>query len=208
MKLSWSKVLGVLGAVFIAALAANAQVPGVNSTLNSVFTLAYDNSTMKPTYSAGRSGIVAAASPTDICVLQGSSSKTLKIRRVMFGGLSTGVVAEPVLLVKRTTANVGGTSTLADVTAYDTASAASAATLRVYTANSVLGTPVAEFADPLIVFGTIAAPVAPTYLVYGDLGQPIVLRGTSQYLAVNLGGFAPSSGTISCWFEWTEDSDS
>ena len=89
-----------------AVLAVQAQVPGVNSTLNSVFTLAYDNSTMKPTYSA--SGVVTpVASATDICTLQGSATKNIRVRRVLVAGIGFAVNAEPVSIVKRSTADTG-----------------------------------------------------------------------------------------------------
>ena len=68
-----TKLLCGFAALLTAALAAQAQVPGVNSTLQTVFTLAYDNSTMKQTFSSSKTFVPAAAA-TDVCTLNGSAT--------------------------------------------------------------------------------------------------------------------------------------
>jgi hypothetical protein len=201
------------GAAFIAALlAANAQVPGINSTLNSVFTLAYDNSTMKPTYSA-TSNITLASATQDFCLLTGSATKTVKVRRVALSGIASAVVSDPVYIMKRSTVPTSGTGTKPTIGPYDstnslTGSTSNAATAvaEVFTANPTSGTLVAEIASRYFTFGNLSTGVgALTEFAFGDLGSPIVLRGITQSVAVNLAGLTFASAQVSCTFEWTEE---
>lgn len=203
-------LLAGLGAVLVAALAANAQVPGVNSTLNSVFTLAYDNSTMKPTYSASGGSASLPTSSTAVCGMAGSSTKVIKVRRIMLSGGATAVVTEPVAIQKRSTANSNASGTPLALTQvpYDANnSAGTAAFVDIWQAAPTLGTLVGVLADPFITFSnyTTGTSNGTQTLVFGQLGQPIVLRSTSQMVEVNLGGSAPSGLSLSCTFEWTEE---
>lgn len=206
MKL-WQKLLTSVAALATAALVAHAQVPGVNSTLNSVFNLVYEASTSKPSYVAWQSGLVPAASATDVCVLKASTSKTMRIRRVFLGGITGTATTDPVNLIKRSSANSSGTSSTQQIIALDTTFAATTAVFTTYTANPSLGTPIGEIADPYVFWGnlTTTAP-AITTLEFGARASPVYLR-SGQYLAINLNGLTYSSGQMTCGFEWTEDTD-
>ncbi|TXH51065.1 MAG: hypothetical protein E6Q97_19180 [Desulfurellales bacterium] len=197
----------VVASLLTAVAVVQAQVPGVNSTLNSVFTLAYDNSTMKPTYSATVAGIAAVSSQTDMCSLQGSATKTLKVRRVWFDNLSTGAVTtEPITILTRTTANSGAGSAMIK-SRYDTNNAASTTALaEVWTAAPTTGTLGSIILDYPWTFGGTTALDRPMVVDFGRLGSPVVLRGVAQSIAINLSGIT-LTGTVSCTFEWTEDSD-
>lgn len=204
-----TKLLCGLVAASVAVLAAQAQVPGVNSTLNSVFTLAYDNSTMKQTFSATRAGITAVASQTDMCSITGSATKTVKVRRIFFNNESASAVAEPVSIVKRSTANTGSGTALA-VVPYDSNNAATSVALaEVWTAAPTVGTQVGILADVILPFGWVSSATvnslpAPYAFTFGALGQPIVLRGAAEQVSINLSGIT-LTGTVSCTFEWTEE---
>lgn len=197
--------LAILGS---GLLVAQGQVPGVNSTLQSMFTLAYDNSTMKPTYSASIAGLTAVSSQTDQCTLNGSATKTLKVRRIFFSNVPTTAVAEPIAILKRSTANTGAGGAITKV-AYDTSNAASTSALAEYwTAAPTLGTLIGVISDLVFNFPiSTTGPAGPAVMVYGQLGQPIVLRGVAQAVSINLSGIT-FTGTVGCTFEWTEDSDS
>lgn len=203
MKLR-TTLLAVVGATAIAALAAQAQVPGVNSTLNSVFTLAYDNSTMKPTYSATVSGIAAVAAQSDMCSLAGSASKTMKVRRIYFSNVPTTAYTEPVAIVKRSTASTGAGTAIPTVTYDSINSATTAALAEVWTAAPTVGTLVGVLADLALPFGISTSANVPYLFEFGRLAQPIVLRGVAQQVAVNLSGIT-FTGTVGCTFEWTEE---
>ncbi len=184
------------------ALAVNAQVPGVNSTLASVFTLAYDNSTMMPTYAATVAAAPAVASQTDMCSLYGSASKTIKVRRIWFSNVPTAAVTEPIAIVKRTTAATGAGAAMT-VGSYDSSNpATSSAKAEVWTAAPTVGTLGAVISDLPYAFPLLGVK-DPVLLTYGELGQPIVLRGVAQSVNINLNAIT-LTGTVGCTFEWTE----
>ena len=207
-------LFGGLAAAVTVVLAANAQVPGVNSTLNSVFTLAYDNSTMKPTYSATRAGIVPDSAATDICTLSGSATKTVKVRRIAISGYTATAQTDPVAIIKRSTANTGGTGVALSAIAYDSTNSLTGSTTNTatavaeaFTGNPTIGTQAGMIADVYIGFGAPTnASEAPHEAVFGTLGSPVVLRGIAQMLTVNLNGLTYAAPVgMSCVFEWTEE---
>jgi hypothetical protein len=207
MKLR-SYILAAIAVIATAALAVQAQVPGVNSTLNSVFTLVYDASTMKPTYSATSAFSPTATAATDVCILNGSATKTIKVRRIYFNALATTAVSDPIAIIKRSTANSGGTSVGLSEIALDSTSAAASAAALTYTANPTVGTAVGTIADPYFSIGNLTtggAQAFPSQLLFGELGSPIVLRGAAQSVAVNLNAASFPGIVASCTFEWTED---
>lgn len=196
----------LLGAAIVltGALVAQGQVPGVNSTLNSVFTLAYDQSTMKPTYSASSSLFTVASAATDVCTLQGSATRVVKVRRVLVAGNATAQATEPVEAFKRSTAATTGTSVILASVPYDSINAASGAVAERYSVNPTVGTVVGLLQTQSLTyaFQTIGAPIIFTF---GALGQPVVLRGVAQNLAINLAGLTVAGAQITCTFEWTEE---
>lgn len=207
MNLRTKLLCGVVAAL-TAALAAQAQVPGVNSTLNSVFTLAYDNSTMKPTYSASQTNIAIVASQTDMCTLTGSATRRVKVRRIFFSHVPTTTISEPIAIVKRSTANTGAGTALPTVS-YDSANAATTVGMaEVWTAAPTVGTLAGVIADVIVGFPVSAAATLnyPYVFEFGKLGQPIVLRGVAQSVSINLSGVT-FTNVVGCTFEWTEDND-
>lgn len=214
MKLRYSIFAAAVAALLSGLLVAQAQVPGVNSTLTSVFTLAYDNSTMKPTYS-GTGYTTVVASPTDICLLNGSATKTVKVRRVILGGIATNVGSFPIAIVKRSTANSGGTPAAVTEVPYDsvnsltpTVANAATAAMITYTTNPTTGTSVGVVADPMLTFNNATTGISGNSMLeyrFGQLGSPIVLRGVAQGLAVNGNAVSITGGILQCTFEWTEE---
>lgn len=206
MKLR-SILLAAAASLVTGVLVSQAQVPGINSTLNSVFTLAYDNSSMKPTYSASAPQFATAASATDICILNGSATKTVKVRRIMVGLWGSAVVTEPVSIVLRSAANTAGTGAVVAGVSYDSSNSAATAQAESWTANPTLGTLTGLIADlpDTIGLSSSAGAVPTESYTFGELGQPIVLRGTAQGVAVNLSGITIAGGQATCFFEWTEE---
>lgn len=201
MKLR-SYFLGAVALLGTSALAVNAQVPGVNSTLATVFTMAYDNSTMMPTYSATIAGQTAVASATDQCTLTGSASKTVKVRRIFFTNVPTVAASEPIAIIKRSTASTGAGSTI-PTGAYDSANPTSTVGLaEFWTAAPTVGTQQSVVADLIYSFAVAGTNVVRVF-TFGELGQPVVLRGVAQSVSVNLNA-TTFTGTVGCTFEWTE----
>jgi len=203
MKLK-SLLLATAAGLISSVLVAQGQVPGVNSTLQSIFTLAYDNSTMMPTYSAAAGPFNMAASATDVCLMYGVAGKTIKIRRIAVGGISGAVISEPVSILKRSTAHSGGTATQLIPAPYDSGSPASLVLAENFTVNiTSLGTLQAEISDIFQPFAPTTTVNSPTIYTFGQLGSPLVLRGIAQSAVVNMNQ-ATFAGSLTCTFEWTE----
>lgn len=200
------KLLCGIAALLTGAMVAQAQVPGVNSTLNSVFTLVYDQSTMKPTYSATSGMFTVASAATDVCSVAGSATKTVKVRRVSISAVATAVVTEPVELIKRSAVVSGGTQTADPVTTYDSINVASTVLAEHFTGNPTVGASVGPIAFNFIGFANFTTGLGTQFIFeLGQRGQPVVLRGVAQSLTVNLLGITPSGAQMNCTFEWTEE---
>lgn len=160
-------------------------------------------------------GVIAlssfAASPTNIGILVGSGTKTVKVRRIRYLVKATAVGLIAALSANRqSTDDSGGTSTTPTKVSRDTNNASATATLRQYSANPTVGTVVG------IVSGVTAIQVPATGggvysglydLPLGDIGdQALTLRGTSECLGFHLNTVSPPAGTIlSIEVTWTEE---
>ena len=149
-----------------------------------------------------------AASTTDAFTKAGSASKTVYIQRVeLFYSDSTYNAPAECHLIKRSTLDSGGTSTDATAVPMDSGFASSSSTaMKCFTANpSSLGTEVGKIKTTWIwndpgpagtQFNTTVSIDSALSRVLFDAttdNGPIVLRGTSQNIAVNFGGASPGS---------------
>lgn len=160
----------------------------------------------KASYSIGTTGLVPAASPTDIFEVYGSATKTIRVRRISYTANAASAQLNDVILIKRSTANTGGTSTSRTPVPHDSNSAAATATVKDYTANPTVGTAVGTI-RAVRNMSTAAAAVDVDRLewLFGELGdEGIVLRGTGEGVCLNLnGGTAPSA--VDYHLEFTEE---
>jgi hypothetical protein len=162
----------------------------------------------KFTYSAAANSITTVASPTDVCTLTGSPTRTIRVNYVMFSGTTTSGsgISSSVQLIKRSTANTGGTSTVTAAVPHDVTNDAATATARSYTANPTLGATVGNIRAKRHTFQAAAVGVIPLIWDFGQRpGQTVVLRGVNEVLSVNLNATTITGGLISCSFEWTEE---
>jgi hypothetical protein len=161
----------------------------------------------KPTYSASVT-VAPAATATDVVTLAGSATTTIRITLVRISGISTTAITTQVLLIKRSAANTGGTSAALTRVPHDSNSAAATAAGLSYTVNpTALGAAVGTVRQDRLSFA-VTGSVAQDPLVwdFGDRpAQAIVLRGTTQILAINLNGVTITGGSISVDIEWTEE---
>lgn len=162
----------------------------------------------KASYSAAIVGLVVANTPTDIFTITGSSTKTIRITFVEITGTETNATVRDVVLLKRSTANSGGTSTTQTAVASDSNNAAATATVRAYTVNPTLGTLVgnirARKAD--IDITSKSGPIELVSWVFGERpSQAIVLRGTSEVVSVNLNSITSAGNSFDVGIEWTEE---
>lgn len=165
------------------------------------------NPTRTSTYKASAI-VTTAASATDIFNIKGSASKVVTITGIECSGIATTAGVANLQLVKRSTANTGGTSTAPTVVPVQSTLSAGTAVVLAYTANPTVGTAV----------GTVGGKVVGLPLATGAGGggvswnfvdnqyaQPIVLRGVTQSLSINGNGATLAPGaTLNCTITWTE----
>jgi hypothetical protein len=165
------------------------------------------------TYSAAVNGLTAAATPTDVFTITGSASRTVRIKKVSFSGTQTTSNDQAILLIKRSTADTGGTSAAVTAVPNDSNDAAASATALSYTANPTLGTTVGTVrSTKLLVTGDAPGNNGQYFWsekvwTFGDNGdKEIILRGTAEVLAVNLNATATMAGSsLNIDIEWTEE---
>ncbi len=159
----------------------------------------------KATYaSTGTATLVAAAQ--DIFTITGSATKTIRILKIAFGGRQTTESLVEVLLLKRSTADTGGTPVSAKA---NYKSSNPAATATIVQQPTGFGSLVGIIRSTKINIPILTNPVGPKLTEYvwafNRPGQELVLRGTSEVVAINLNNANILGGSISMWVEWTEE---
>ena len=169
-----------------------------------------------PTYRAAANFTPQATGAVTVLSIQGSASKTIRIKRIGLSGVSTAN-GQNVYSLQRTSAlGAGGTTVTPTIAKLDTNSAAATAVVQHYTtslkaAGTAVGGPISTANVQTGVTAVPTVPVAPQQLLFPEAGVPagqsIVLRGTADFLeAQNLAAANLAAGTVLCYFvEWTED---
>lgn len=147
-----------------------------------------------------------AASATDIFNFKGSGTKTIYIRKIVWRQAtvsSTGTIQ--VYLLKRSTANSGGTSSALTAVPLDSNFASATASGVYYTANPTTGTSLGTISHCMLVSGGAIWP-GTIYTLFDSTkgGSPIVLRGTSESVSVNFNGVTNGIGNSVVDIEWSE----
>lgn len=159
-------------------------------------------------YRASTPVFTTAASATDIFNFKGSSTKTVYIRKIVWkqANLTAGSTTHTVYLLKRSTANSGGTSSAITAVPLDSSFPSATASGVYYTANPTVGTSLGALAHAYRFYG--AYPDVEIEAVLTDAtkgGSPIVLRGTSESVSVNYNGVTDGIGTSAVVdIEWSE----
>lgn len=203
-------LLGFTALLSIGAIS-YAQVPGVNSNFPTYFHQGWEPSTSKATFSTSVY-LTPASSATDIMELVGSATKTIRIRRVLINGIATTSVNAPVLIVKRV-ARDDGNAAIVPITAYDTNSPTgqntATAVVEKYTANPTEPSSAANtiiIAERFVLLGNLTTATSQFWdMFFGTQGSNIILRGTSETLAINLDTRTYAGATINVVVEWTEE---
>ena len=171
----------------------------------------------KATYSHARSTFTIAATPTDIAILNGGAGKTVRILRIELDALCTAATASAleVQLIKRSTANTGGTSTGSPTpVAHDSGDPAGVSALTCYTANpSAVGTSLGIIRDGKII--PVLSPFTATDFpqhdkLIWDFGtrpdKALVLNSALEGYAINLvGATIPAGLSMAVNFEVSEE---
>lgn len=147
-----------------------------------------------------------AASATDVFTISGSATKTIKIYRIYYVMTATAGANATVRLIRRSSLNTGGTSVLVTSIAHDTNNAAATAVIRSYTANPTLGTTVGDLRiQNLYISGGGTIGAGPFIYESITQDQPLVLRGTSQLIAINMNAATFAGNVCRAWVEFTEE---
>lgn len=162
----------------------------------------------RQTYSVCVDDLAPAALATDVLVFTGSSTKTVYITYVQITTTASAGLQIDIELLKRSSANTGGTSSALVAVPHDSANAAATATARAYTANpTVLGTSVGVLrTKKATAVSDVKQNIEDTEWHFGDRNnQAIVLRGTSEFLTVNFDGATLLGGNVDICVEWVEE---
>lgn len=159
----------------------------------------------RATYSAAIAGLVPQAAATDIFCIAGSATKTIVVKHISFGGTATALGAYDMLIVRRSTANTGGTSTTPTTVLLDTTNAAGTAAVAAYTANPTLGTLVGLVDAPKFSLAAATGQVNERARSYGqEEDQGIVLRGAAEQVCLNFNAQTAAGNSINIEVEWRE----
>ena len=164
-----------------------------------------------PTYSASFSGALTATTATDIFTITGSATKTIKILDIFISGIQSTASAAIVNLIKRSTANTAGTSTIPSTIPYDSADASATAVVRAYTTNPTLGTqvgttPFKTIRKEIPTAGFANSDYAPTVFDFSKAPtRPVILRGISEVFAINLASQSIAGNSFNISITWTEE---
>jgi len=186
---------------------------GLNASLaqQTIFSAQLGTWATKPvqvaTYGASITGASFAVANTDVFTITGSATKTIKIKHISLDGTQTTAGVVGILLIKRSTANSGGTSTVVTSGPFDSTSAAATAVVRQYTANPTVGTPVATLHSEKVFVSTTTGQPDELKFDFSNLTgmQEITLRGTNEVLAINLNGVSVTGSSFNADITWTEE---
>lgn len=150
--------------------------------------------------------VAAAAAATDIATISGNALTTCYITRIVLSATQTTAGLSDTLLIKRSTADTGGTSTAQTNVPHDSSDAAANSIVLAYTANpAALGTAVGSIRRGYLPVAGATSVVNPIVVFdFGDKGKEIILRGIAQQLAVNLNGATLAGGAFDINIEWFE----
>lgn len=213
-------VVNTLGATVAAQTAVQATVGAVVANRSVIYDSSgvavdyssavpvYPGTSPNPAYSASVTGLALAAAATDIFTLTGSASKTVRITRIQVSGIATAASAVDLVLVKRSTADTGGTATNPTVVPNDSADAAGTAVVAAYTANPTTGALVGPVRSRKVTLTTAAGGLTSVTTIFDSgqqSGKPITLRGVAQQLALNFNGATVAGATLNIDIEWYEE---
>jgi len=173
---------------------------------NAAAAAAMDGSGLLPTYSYASFGNTPAATATNILTLAGAAGKIIKIRSVFISGIATTAGSLRTDLVKRSTADSGGTATTPTGVAWDSQNPTAAATLALYTANPTVGTAVGILATRRVFLNLTTAVIDRMVESFGIRWEsPIVIRESEYFSISHAGATIPSGGVVDLGITWTEE---
>lgn len=176
----------------------------------------------KTTYSSAFVGLVPVTAGTDVVCIAGSATRTVKLQSMKIAGTAaTAVQSMPVVLVKRTTADTGGTAALTtanpgvttQIMSRNPGNPAATATLISYTANPTINDAAPTYLDsgsltmPIVTSVVSALPLVFDYAKDAvNLIQQPILSGAAMQICANIQGVTVTNAAA--WngsITWTEE---
>lgn len=162
-----------------------------------------------PTYAAAVTNFQYAANGTDIFTLTGSDSKIVRLKHLSIDGNAQATVTRTISLIKRSSANTGGTSVILTSVPFDSSNAPATGIVQYYTANPTLGTTVGTMHNEKLVIASAGANTIEDKLEFGTVDattmQDITLRSSQEVLAVNMNGVTTTNNSMNIDIIWTEE---
>lgn len=157
-------------------------------------------------FMAASAPFTPGATPQDVFTITGSATRAVRVIRMGLSAVQTTAGMNFWQVVKRSTANTGGTSAPVTRVPLDKLYPAATATVLQYTANPTAGTLIGN-----VWSGRIAAPAPATAvgntekIIELSMGTFATLVGTADVLAWNFNGVAlPAGLSLTPWVMWTE----
>ena len=160
------------------------------------------------TYSASVTNLKIAAAATDVFTISGSATKTIRITRVTINGSTSTANTTTILLIKRSSTATGGTSTATIAVPMDSTNSTATAIMAQYTANpTTVGTSVGTLYSGQLYFSTVTSGTRTDNMEWAAVrpSQSIILRGTTQFLAVNFNSTTIALPAVNINVEWIEE---
>lgn len=171
-------------------------------------TLSFISSAQQPTYWASAIGYSPVATATDMSCMIGSATKTVTVTNAVMYVNSTTSATQALYIIKRSTANSGGTPTTLTPTLYESTDSAATASVVTYGANPTTGTGTAirynQITSPVVTSPAVAFSLA-TFAANGSTvtyQKNIVLHGVAESLCFNYNGAALAGTLLTVAFEW------
>jgi hypothetical protein len=152
-------------------------------------------------YSATLKSYAGYATPTDMIMIQGSATKTIRILGFTVRIGTTSAAIQRLDWVRRSAANTGGTKAVIPSVTLDSTSPAATAVVEQYSvipASLGSGTIIASTYTVTTVLTSAPSPFSMYSYLLGVTSSErgVVLRGTSEFLCANWGGAALPAGFL------------
>lgn len=159
----------------------------------------------KLTYSAA---FTAAAGVTgDLLTIQGGTGRAIRVTRVSLSGTATAATDVDVTLVKRSTADTGGTATALTAVPHDSNNSAAVASVSLWTAAPTPGTSIGTIRSEKVLANVATAQAELLEWIFGvrpGAQAPVLRGGSAATIALTLSS-APAGGSWDGDIEWTEE---
>jgi hypothetical protein len=160
-----------------------------------------------PTYSAAATIVPGGAG--DFLMIQGSSSRIIRMVHLIVSAFATAAGEQLFQVVKRSTADTGGTGALLTAVPHDSTDPPATAVLTAFSGVPAAGAVVGLVANKVIAVPSLLAPAInadPTVFDFGATDQStteVMLRGAAETLVLGASGLLVGA-TFAVYCTWTE----